>query len=131
MWIYEGKEFTQEMVDLWFGFVYLIINLENNKKYVGKKLFSQSKPYQKNGKKKKRRVPSDWEEYYGSSEELLKDVEELGKDKFKRTIIHLCKTRGMCSYLEAREQMDRRVIESDDYYNRYIQVRINQNHIKF
>ena len=132
-WLYNEKIFDKEIIEKekFFGFVYNITNLDTGRMYVGKKLFTRATTYQKKGKKKKKRVNSDWENYYGSSEDLLEDITKLGKENYNREIIHLCKSRGMCSYLEAREQMDRRVVESDAYYNKYIQVRINQAHIKF
>ena len=88
----------------------------------------------KNGTKKKKKikslVDSDWREYHGSSVELNKDVETLGKENFKREILHYCKSKAECSYIELREQMERRVLENSDYYNGIIQVKIHKNHIK-
>lgn len=125
-WTYEGKEIT-EIPDDVEGFVYLITNLTNNKKYVGKKLakFKTTKPPLK-GKKNKRRgtKESDWRDYWGSSEHLLQDVEELGPENFTREILYMCPTRGIMSYLEAKEQFDRRVLETDEYYNGIINVRV-------
>ena len=132
-WLYNGKQ-IQSVDDLpegkWMGFVYLITCLVDNRKYVGKKLLTFASTRQVKGKKKRVRVASDWLEYYGSSDELKADVEKLGPDKFHREILHLCSTKGECNYLEAREQFDRRVLESDDYYNGQIQCRIHQTHIK-
>ena len=109
------------------GFVYLITNLTNNKKYVGKKLakFKTTKPPLK-GKKNKRRgtKESDWRDYWGSSDHLLEDVEELGPENFTREILYMCPSRGIMSYLEAKEQFDRRVLETDEYYNGIINVRV-------
>ena len=109
------------------GFVYLITNTTNNKKYVGKKLarFKTSKPPLK-GRKNRRRghKESDWRDYWGSSDRLQADVESLGEDKFTREILHFCPSRGVLSYLEAKEQFDRRVLETDEYYNGIINVRV-------
>ena len=114
------------------GFVYLITNLINNRKYIGKKLarFKTTKPPLK-GRKNKRRghKESDWRTYWGSSDNLLADVEKLGKDKFTREIIHYCPSRGVLSYLEAKEQFDRRVLETDDYYNGIINVRVGSSKV--
>jgi hypothetical protein len=125
-WTYQGKEIT-EIPDEYEGFVYLITNLTNNQKYIGKKLakFKTTKPPLK-GKKNKRRgyKESDWRTYYGSSDRLNADVAALGEDKFTREILYLCKGRGEMSYIEAREQFDRRVLETDDYYNGIINVRV-------
>ena len=113
-------------------FVYLITNLSNNKKYVGKKLakFKTTKPPLK-GKKNKRRgtKESDWRTYWGSSDHLNNDVVELGEDKFRREILYYCPSRGVASYIEAREQFERRVLETDDYYNGIINVRVGGSKI--
>jgi hypothetical protein len=69
-------------------------------------------------------------DYYGSSIELNKDVEALGKDNFTREILFYCKSKAECSYVEAREQFGRKVLESDNYYNGQISVRIHGSHIK-
>jgi hypothetical protein len=125
-WTYKGNEVT-EIPDEYEGFVYLITNLTNNQKYIGKKLakFKTTKPPLK-GKKNKRRgyKESDWKTYWGSSDRLNADVEKLGEDKFTREILYLCKGRGEMSYIEAREQFDRRVLETDEYYNGIINVRV-------
>ena len=125
-WTYKGKEVTEIPEEI-EGFVYLITNLLNNKKYVGKKLarFKTTKPPLK-GKKNKRRgfKESDWREYWGSSDKLQADVAALGEDKFTREILYFCKSRAEMSYIEAREQFDRRVLETDDYYNGIINVRV-------
>ena len=125
-WTYQGKEIT-EIPDEYEGFVYLITNLTNNQKYIGKKLakFKTTKPPLK-GKKNKRRgyKERDWKTYYGSSDRLNADVAKLGEKHFTREILYLCKGRGEMSYIEAREQFDRRVLETDEYYNGIINVRV-------
>ena len=129
-WQYDNKDFNEEQIGDNYGFVYIITNLSNNKKYIGKKFFYSSKTKQVKGKKKKIKVSSDWENYYGSNSELQNEVEKLGKEMFKREIIHLCKSKGVCGYLEAKEQFNRNVLESDDYYNTWIMVRVRKSHIK-
>ena len=125
-WTYKGKK-VDSIPDEYEGFVYLITNKKTGQKYVGKKLakFKTTKPPLK-GKKNKRRgyKESDWKTYYGSSDRLNADVAELGEKHFTREILYLCKGRGEMSYIEAREQFDRRVLETDDYYNRIINVRV-------
>lgn len=125
-WTYKGKP-VDSIPDDYIGFVYLITNLVSNQKYVGKKLskFRQTKPPLK-GKKRKRRslVESDWQTYWGSSDRLNADVEELGEDKFRREILYFCTSKAEMSYIEAREQFDRRVLETDEYYNGIINVRV-------
>ena len=130
-WTYKGKT-VDELPGDCEAFVYLITNTTNDKKYVGKKLakFKTTKPPLK-GKKNKRRgtKESDWRTYWGSSDHLNADVLELGEDKFIREIIWYCPSRGVASYLEAREQFERRVLETDDYYNGIINVRVGGSKI--
>jgi hypothetical protein len=129
-WLHNDKEFTDELIGDNYGFVYLITNNINGKQYIGKKFFYSSKTKQVKGKKKKIKVPSDWKTYYGSSAELQKDVTLHERENFSRVIIHLCKSRGECGYLEAKEQFANNVLETDDYYNTWIMVRVRKSHIK-
>jgi hypothetical protein len=125
-WTFEGN-IIESIPEEYEGFVYLITNTTNNKKYIGKKLakFKTTKPPLK-GKKNKRRghKESDWKEYWGSSDRLQADVEALGPENFTREILYFCTNRAEMSYIEAREQFDRRVLESDEYYNGIINVRV-------
>lgn len=137
-WLYQGTV-IDSLPDDCVGFVYLITNKTTNRMYIGKKLAKFSKTTVKtvklkNGNKKKKKIrskiDSDWQTYYGSSPELTKDVELLGTDNFTREILHYCKSKAACSYLEAKEQFDRKVLETDNYYNGHIQVRVHGSHIK-
>jgi len=133
MWYYKGKEFTSDDIGSHIGFVYIITDLSNGKKYVGKKKFqSKTRRPPLKGKTRKRTVikESDWMDYYGSSEEVKSLVEELGRNNFKREILHLCNTLGEMSYLEAKEQFDREVLLDDDYYNAFIGCKIHEKHVK-
>jgi hypothetical protein len=136
-WFYNGVEVTELPEDC-VGFVYIITNLTNDKKYIGKKLAKFSKTTYKtvklkNGTKKKKKIrskiDSDWQEYYGSSPNLTADITQLGKVNFKREILHYCTSKAQTSYLEAKEQFERRVLETDEYYNGHIQVRVHGSHI--
>jgi hypothetical protein len=138
MWTYQNI-IVESLPEDCVGFVYEITNLTNSRKYIGKKLAKFSKTTYKtvtlkNGTKKKKKIKSkidsDWMDYYGSSIELTKDVESLGKEKFTREILFYCKSKAECSYIEAREQFARKVLESDDYYNGQISVRVHGSHIK-
>lgn len=138
MWTY-NTETIETLPEDCVGFVYMITNLTNSRMYIGKKLSKFSKTTYKtvtlkNGTKKKKKIKSkidsDWMEYYGSSIELNKDVESFGKENFTREILFFCKSKAECSYVEAREQFSRRVLESDTYYNGQISCRIHKSHIK-
>ena len=137
-WYYGGQEITELPEDA-VGFVYLITCITTGKMYVGKKLAKFAKTTYKvvklkNGTKKRKKIRSkinsDWQQYYGSSPNLTEDINQLGTDNFKREILYYCKSKSECSYIEAREQFSRRVLESDDYYNGHIQVRVHGSHIK-
>ena len=129
-WTYNGKDFTEDLVGNNYGFVYQIINLTNGRKYIGKKFFYSAKTKQVKGKKKRYKASSNWQTYYGSSDNLTKDVLQLGHENFNREILHLCLTKGECGYLEAKEQFRNNVLETDNYYNSWIMVRVRKDHIK-
>ena len=127
MWTYQEKPIDELPEDV-VGFVYQITNTTNDRMYIGKKLakFKRSRSPLK-GRKYKRRyiVDSDWQEYYGSSDELTLDIKKLGKEYFKREILFYCYSKAELNYVEAREQFARKVLESDNYYNGHIRVRVH------
>lgn len=127
MWLYDDKPF-EDIAD-YVGFVYVIENLTNGRKYLGKKNFYFSKIKTIKGKKKRFKVESDWHEYYGSNKELLADVDNLGKENFKREIVRLCNSKGEFGYWEAKLQFQYNVLETDDWYNSYIMVRVHKKHL--
>ena len=136
-WLYENQTIEVLPEDC-IGFVYLITNTLSGRKYVGKKLAKFSKTSYKviklkNGKKKRKKIKSkidsDWQQYYGSNIELNKDIEQLGSENFTREILYYCRSKAECSYVEAREQFNRKVLETNDYYNGHIQVRVHGSHI--
>ena len=126
-WTYKGKEITNIPEDI-VGFVYLITNTLNSRMYIGKKLakFKRSKAPLKGRRNRRRyKVDSDWQDYYGSSDELTIDIKRLGAENFKREILFYCKSKSELSYVEAREQFARKVLETNDYYNGHIRVRVH------
>ena len=136
-WTYQN-EIIEALPEECIGFVYLITNVISGRKYIGKKLAKFAKTTVKtvklkNGTKKKKKIrskiDSDWRDYYGSSVELTKDIDTLGKENFTREILYYCTSKAQCSYIEAREQFSRKVLESNDYYNGHIQVRVHGSHI--
>jgi hypothetical protein len=132
-WIYKNEP-VEQLPDDCVGFVYIITNTISGRMYVGKKLarFKTTRykmHTQKNGKKIRKKIrgaaASDWQEYYGSSDQLNRDVGLLGREKFKREILYYCRSKAECNYIEAREQFARKVLESDQYYNGHIRVRVH------
>jgi len=135
MWYYNEKEFEPAKFsyeDL-AGFVYIVTDLNNGKKYVGKKLFwgtRKLKPLKGKTRKRISKIESDWREYFGSNEQVKMLVENEGQKRFKRDILHLCKAKGEMTYLEMKEQIDREVLFRDDYYNEFIGGKIHSKHLK-
>lgn len=130
-WYYNGEKYNPIELDpkLVYGFVYIITNLETQRKYIGKKLFF-FKGFKSVNKKRKRILKeSDWKEYYGSSNALQKDIDTLGKSNFSREILHICRSKSECSYLEMHEQITRKAILLDEYYNDQIRVRVTRNQL--
>jgi|SRR6056300_497344 hypothetical protein len=134
MWHYQNVPFepTEEELSQWQGFVYMITERSSNKKYIGKKFFWSRRrlpPLKGKTRKRIKISESDWKTYYGSSEDLKTLVEERGVDNYYREILRLCKTKGECSYYEAKEQFERDVLLKDDYYNEFIGCKIHSKHI--
>jgi hypothetical protein len=136
-WYYQ-EQIIETLPEDCVGFVYMITNTISGKRYIGKKLAKFSKTSYKvvklkNGTKKKKKIrskiDSDWREYYGSSPNLTADIDLLGKENFKRDVLFYCTSKSECSYIEAREQFSHRVLESNDWYNGHIQVRVHGSHI--
>lgn len=117
-WKYNKEDFTEVPKGM-EGFVYLITNLENNRKYIGKKNFWTRRKDKNTGRRKKKE--SDWRTYYGSCDELKEDVKILGREKFLREILYLCPHKKSMSYYETYEQFSRNVLMTDDYYNTNIE----------
>ena len=132
MWLYNGEELT-ETPEEYQGFVYQITELDTGMMYIGKKFFWKPKILPKNKTRKRRvrtRVESDWREYYGSNKLVIQLVEEKGRDNYKREILRMCKTKGECSYYEAKLQFENDVLLNPKYYNEFIGCKINASHLK-
>ena len=132
MWYYNNKLF-EDTPEEYQGYVYQITELDTNKKYIGKKFFWKPKILPKTKTRKRRvrtRVESDWKSYYGSSAEVQMLVEKKGVDNYRRDILQLCKTKGECSYYEAKLQFQHDVLLRDDYYNEFIGCKIHSKHVR-
>lgn len=138
MWHFKGELLTEPPEGV-LGFIYIITNLTNGRKYIGKKKFEFTKTTYKmvklkNGTKKRKKIKkvseSDWLSYYGSNKSLIADVEELGAENFTREILHFCHSTGEMNYLETKEIMARDCLLTEDYYNEWVTAKISASHIK-
>lgn len=129
-WYYQNEPLTSDHIIGYIGMVYLLENTTNGKKYVGKKFFWRPHYRMVKKKKKKSIVESDWKDYYGSNRILQEEIEQIGKDKIKRTVLHLCKTKTQCAYYELKEQIEREVLFREDYYNGFIGTKVNGKHLE-
>lgn len=109
--------------DNYLGFIYLIEDLTTGQKYVGKKNYWVAKPKavgcrsKSQDKGSPKWKPSCWKEsnwrvYKGSSKPLAKHMRDNRSNKYRYTILHHCRSKGVLSYTECREMYDRRVLES-------------------
>ena len=130
-WFYHNtaEEFKEEHIADNIGYVYIITSIQTGKKYIGKKLFTKAGYRHINGKKKKIRKASDWLNYWGSNEELQKEVIKNGENQYTREILHLCRTRSECSYRETYEIFLRNALLTDSYYNKWVSCKIHKTHV--
>lgn len=112
-----------------YGFVYCITNKYNKRKYIGKKFFYASKTYQLKGKKRRKKVESNWKNYWGSNQNLQDDIKEFGKENFDREILYLCKTKTECAYLETKTIINSCALLLDSYYNDWVSCKITRKHL--
>lgn len=127
-WLFKGLELDSDAIKSYYGFVYKITNLSTGRMYIGRKYFwTFRKPRKKNRRVK---AESNWKDYYGSNEDLLADVKELGKDNFKREVLHLHKMKGGVNYFEVYEQWLHRVLLTDCYYNDNISGKFYSGRVK-
>jgi hypothetical protein len=129
-WAYKNSLFTSDMILDNLGFVYIIRNNLDNRAYIGKKLFYFSKVKYIKNRKRHIKFESDWKDYFGSCEELICDVAHYGVHNFSREILYLCKSKGVMSYLELREQMSNNVLlKPSEYYNGFVGGKIHRKHV--
>ena len=128
-WTYNNEPVTQELLDDHWGFVYVIMNKVTGRRYVGKKFFTKAGYKTVKGKRKKIRLASDWESYYGSNKVLLEDVEKLGADQFERYIIRLCKNKSECTYWETHFIFQFEALLSDRWYNEWVACKVSKRNV--
>lgn len=127
-WIYQGKTFSDPLG--YWGFVYIIEDTKNNKKYIGKKQFWFKKTKIVKGKKKRHLEESDWRTYFGSNILLNEEVSKNGESHFKRKILKLCNSKSECSYWEAKYQFEYdALLKPSEYYNQWISVKVTRKHL--
>ncbi len=120
-WLYDGKIFESEDINDYFGFCYILTDLENDKQYIGRKYFYSVR--KKKGIRKRVRSESDWKSYYSSSKKIQLLVQESGPNRFKREILSLYKKKGQVNYNETKLLFQHNVLEAKDengeklYYN--------------
>ena len=107
-WLYNDKPFTSTDIGDYFGFVYLITNKSNGRRYIGRKYLWQFRTPK--GKKRKVKSESDWKKYYGSCPELKEDIDKFGRENFSRTILSLHKTKGKTNFEETRQLFNNNVL---------------------
>lgn len=127
-WFFNNKPLETEDIINYVGMVYLITNINKNKKYIGKKFFWTKKTKTVKGKKKKIPVESDWKIYYGSNKELLEDIKN--GDNVRREVLRLCKSKTECAYYEIKEQIDTQSILKKEFYNEYVGCRVKGSNLK-
>jgi hypothetical protein len=120
-WLYNDKVFESEDIKDYYGFCYLLTDLENGKQYIGRKYFYSIR--KKKGIRKKVRSESDWKSYYSSSKKVKQMVLESGHNRFKREILSLYLKKGQVNYNETKLLFQHNVLEAKDdngeklYYN--------------
>ena len=124
-----ASEFTEADIEDNFGFVYLITHNPTGRKYIGKKFFTKAATRQVNGKRKKIRKSSDWENYWGSNKKLQEEVKLNGPEQYTREIMRLCKTRSECSYWETWEIFNCHALLHEHYYNEWVSCKIRKDHV--
>lgn len=144
-WEYNDKTVNciEELPKEVYGFIYKITHIESGKDYIGKKQLIQVRKkrltkkeialHQKPGRKPKSKTvktESNWLNYYGSSSELLADIEKHGKEAFKREIIHVCYSKKQLTYWEIYYQMITQVLLRDSSYNSNIQGKFFREDLK-
>jgi hypothetical protein len=131
MWLYKGKELTEDDVPAkMIGFIYLITQVSTGRKYLGKKLLTKAATKTVNGKKKKIRLPSDWQNYWSSSPSIKEMIESTGTDDFTKEILTFCQSKGSLAACEEMALYSVGALESDQWLNQNIRSKIYSSWVK-
>jgi archaellum biogenesis ATPase FlaH len=117
---YEGNghwSFDKELGQgKYFGFIYVIRDLETGKSYIGKKQY-------KGSGKLNRGVVSNWQWYVSSSKVLSETIKAKGKESFEFIVLDEYKTRGGLSFAETWSLV---VVETPSNPDKWYNVLINK-----
>lgn len=130
--MYKGNEVSsiEDVPEGAIGFIYLMINVSNGKKYIGKKLLyserrkalTKKEIGELTSKRLKKwkmvKKESDWLTYNSSSEDIKNDMK--AGHLFTKVIIEFTFSKIQTTYLEVKLQFVNKVLESDDWYNNNI-----------
>ena len=127
MWIFDGKEFTEEMIpNEAVGFVYEMLAIIDGKsvRYIGKKNFfadvktklsKKELPTDKRLRSYKRIRKYTYQNYYSSNEVLKKAHKE--QVTIRREILRICYSKQTLSYFECKYQFALGVLENEEFLN--------------
>lgn len=129
-WYYKGEVLEDEAIpEKAAGFIYLITHTTTNRRYIGRKLLTKIHRRQKNKKIIRSRVESDWREYWSSSPEIAKMIEEEGTDNFVREVLVFAQSKGQLNYLEEKFLYSVGVLESESWINSNIRSKMYKRNI--
>lgn len=110
--------------DMFWGFIYEIVEKDTGKSYIGKKQFTFKR--QKTKYDKRTRKESDWKTYCSSSKIMQDLIVERGKENFEFNILSLCVGKSQLTYEEQQYQFSNDVLRAKfpngerKYYNQTI-----------
>lgn len=130
VWLYQGRPLDDvDIPPKAVGFVYLMTHTETGARYIGRKLLTKAKRSQRQGKVIKSRVESDWREYWSSSPEILKMIEEGGTGQFSREVLVFAENKSQLNYMEECLQYSLGVLETEGWLNSNIRSKAFRKHI--
>ena len=118
-----------ENTDNIFGMVYIIKNNINGKKYIGCKQLLKKTRLKANKTRKRDKIvwkDNNVEEYWGSSKELLIDIDKYGVENFTKHVIELCNSKFHMKYSELCWQIKFNALFDPNFYNGIINVRLGR-----